>query len=59
MEILEKEFAGLRRCCLELDRKRRELKGCEFHKTLNAKILGLRDPNLMKLFLLRCSTCIL
>ena len=50
MEILEKKFAGLCCCCLELDRKCREIKSYEFHHTLNANILGLGDPSLMKFF---------
>ena len=50
MEIVENEFVGLRCCCLELDRKCREIESCEFHQTLNANILGLGDPNLMTFF---------
>ena len=50
MEILENEFAGVRCCCLELDKKCREIKSCEFHQTLNAHILRLGDPNLLKFF---------
>ena len=50
MEIWEKEFAGLRCCSLELDRKCREIESCEFHQTLNANILGLGDLNLIKFF---------
>ena len=59
MEILEKELAGLSCCCLELDKKCREIESCEFHQTLNANILGLVDLNLMKFFFLRWSSCIL
>ena len=36
---------------LELDRECREIESCECHQTLNANILGLGDPNLMKIFL--------
>ena len=50
MEILEKKFAGFCCCCLELDRKYCEIESCEFHQTLNANILGLRDSNLREMF---------
>ena len=45
---IEKEFAGLRCCCLELDRKSCEIESCKFHQSLNVNILGLGDPNVMK-----------
>ena len=47
------------RCCLELHRKCYEIESCEFHQTLNANILGLRDSNLIKNFFLRLYTSIL
>jgi len=50
LEILKKELVSLRCYCLEFDRKCYEIEICEFHQTLNAHILGLRDPNLMQIF---------
>ena len=50
MEILEKEFADLRCCCLELDRRCREIDSCEIHQTFNVNISGLGDPNLINIF---------
>ena len=49
-QILEKESAGLRCCCLKLDRKCREIESCELNQTLTANILVLGYPNLMKFF---------
>ena len=54
MEVLEKEFAGLRCCCLELDKKCCEVESCEFHQALNANIMGLGDYNLMQIFSRDC-----
>ena len=51
MKISQKELVCLRCCCLEFDRKCYEIECCQFHRTLNANILGLRAPNLMKFFL--------
>ena len=42
-------------CCIECDRNCYEIESCEFHHTLNANILGVRDLNLIKNFFLGIS----